>query len=184
MVTSPPTTSGKTFPGDRTTLTLELKPDTVPRLRAGGFRVISTDRSAARPLPAARRRPRGQHQARPARCVYDLDVPDFAKEQLTMSGLALTSASSGADADDAPKDPLAKLLPGPLTTLSRLRGRRRDGALRRGLRQHRQAGRTRSTSTPRSRPRAGRRCSRRARNATAASWPAGPAATASRRACR
>ena len=32
---------GKAYPGDRSTLTLGLKPDSVPRLRAGGFRVLN-----------------------------------------------------------------------------------------------------------------------------------------------
>ena len=32
---------GKAYPGDRSTLTLGLKPDSLPRLRAGGFRVLN-----------------------------------------------------------------------------------------------------------------------------------------------
>ena len=43
-------------------------------------------------------------------------MPDFAKAPLTMSSVALTSAMSGAAPTVRPKDPLEKLLPGPLTT--------------------------------------------------------------------
>jgi hypothetical protein len=56
--------------------------------------------------------------------LYDLEVPDFSKEPLSMSSIALTSAMQGlaptARPQDPktkdPRDPLAKLLPGPLTT--------------------------------------------------------------------
>ncbi len=107
--------SGKVFSGDRNTITLNLKPDTVPRLRAAGFRVIS-------PLDL----PPGRYQLRVAvrealgrragSVFYDLDVPDFSREKLTMSGLALTSVSTGVAPTVRFKDPLAQLLPGPLTS--------------------------------------------------------------------
>jgi hypothetical protein len=47
---------------------------------------------------------------------YDLEVPEFTKAPLTMSSVALTSAMSGSAPTIRPKDPLEKLLPGPLTT--------------------------------------------------------------------
>ena len=47
---------------------------------------------------------------------YDLDVPDYTKGQLAMSGVALTSATGGVT-PDGPADPLPKqTLPGPMTT--------------------------------------------------------------------
>ena len=69
----------RSFPGDRNTVNLTLKPDTVPRLRAAGFRIISSLDAAAGPLSAAHRRARSQHQARRSRSSYDVEVPDFVE---------------------------------------------------------------------------------------------------------
>ena len=106
---------GKAYPGDRATLALNLKPDSVPRLRAGGFRMLNQ-----LDLPPGRYQlrvaAREGNTKRAGSVVYDLDVPDFSKEKLSMSGLALTSASSGLTMTARPKDPLAKMLPGPMTT--------------------------------------------------------------------
>ncbi len=106
---------GKTFPGDRATLTLAMKPDSVQRLRAGGFRILNSI-----DLPPGRYQlrvaARESNTKRAGSVVYDLDVPDFTKEKLALSGLALTSATSGLVPTARPKDPLAKMLPGPMTT--------------------------------------------------------------------
>lgn len=106
---------GKTYPGDRATLTLALKPDSVPRLRAGGFRVLN-----AIDLPPGRYQLRSAaregNTKRAGSVLYDLDVPDFSKEKLGISSIALTSATSGLVPTARPKDPLAKMLPGPMTT--------------------------------------------------------------------
>jgi hypothetical protein len=106
---------GKSFPGDRATLALALKPDSVPRLRAGGFRILNQI-----DLPPGRYQlrvaAREGNTKRAGSVVYDLDVPDFSKEKLSISGLALTSATSGLVPTARPKDPLAKMLPGPMTT--------------------------------------------------------------------
>jgi hypothetical protein len=103
------------FPGDRSTLTLALKPDSVPRLRAGGFRVLN-----AIDLPYGRYQlrvaAREANTKRAGSVVYDLDVPDYSKEKLAISGIALTSASSGLTPTARSRDPLAKMLPGPMTT--------------------------------------------------------------------
>jgi len=106
---------GKYFPADRTTAKLELKPDTVPRLRAAGFRVInSLDLPPGRyQLRIAAREGNSQ---RAGSVLYDLEVPDFSKEPLSISSIALTSASSSIAPTARPKDPLAKLLPGPLSS--------------------------------------------------------------------
>jgi VWFA-related protein len=106
---------GKVFPGERNTVNLTLKPDTVARLRASGFRVIST-----MDLPPGRYQlriaAREANTRRAGLVFYDVDVPDFTKERLAMSGLALTSMASSAAPTARPKDPLLKLLPGPLST--------------------------------------------------------------------
>jgi hypothetical protein len=48
--------------------------------------------------------------------LYDLDVPDFYRAPLTMSGLALTAASARMTPTVLPKNPLADFLPGPAIT--------------------------------------------------------------------
>lgn len=105
---------GKVTPGDRNTVNLALKPDTLERVKAHGFRVLSQI-----DLPP------GRYQLRIAAAgsggtsgsvLYDLEVPDFWKERLTMSGVALTSASARLTPTARSKDPLASLLPGPPTT--------------------------------------------------------------------
>lgn len=107
--------SGKQFPGDRATLNLALKPDSVPRLRAGGFRILNSI-----DLPYGRYQlrvaAREDNTKRAGSVVYDLDVPDFSKEKLAVSGIALTSISSSLTPTARSKDPLAKMLPAPMTT--------------------------------------------------------------------
>jgi hypothetical protein len=106
---------GKVFPGDRNTLDLNLKPDTMKRVRAAGFRIIS-----AFDLPPGRYQlrlaAREGNTRRAGSLNYDVEVPDFSKDRLSMSGLALTSMASSQVPTARPKDPLAKLLPGPMST--------------------------------------------------------------------
>ena len=106
---------GKLFPGDRNTIDLNLKADSVARLRAGGFRVITT-----LDLPPGRYQvriaAREGNTRRSGSVLYDVEVPDFAKERLSMSGIALSSMASALAPTARPKDPLSKILPGPLST--------------------------------------------------------------------
>ncbi len=107
---------GKAFPGDRSTVNLQLKPDTAARVRAAGFRVLSQ-----LALPAGRYQLRvavsESNGKRAGSVLYDLEVPDFDRERFSMSGLALTSASSGLTPSARQNYPLDELLPGPLSTL-------------------------------------------------------------------
>src|SRR5262245_2929543 len=106
---------GKVFPGERQTVTLALKPDTLARVKASGFRV-------QRQLDL----PPGRYQVRVAAAetggksgsvLYDLEVPDFYKPPIAMSGLVLTSASAGqAPTVSQKQDPMLAALPGPPTT--------------------------------------------------------------------
>src|SRR6185436_18179685 len=105
---------GKTFPTERNTVTLNMKPDTANRVKATGFRFISSI-----DLPPGRYQIRvGVREGITKKAgsnTYDVEVPDFTKEKLVMSGIALTSALSGAAPTVRPKDPLERLLPGPLS---------------------------------------------------------------------
>ncbi len=106
---------GKAFSTDRNTVNLNMKPDTANRVRATGFRVIqSLDLQPGRYLLRVAVREGNTRKA--GMVTYDLQVPEFTKAPLTMSSVALTSAMSGAAPTIRPKDPLEKLLPGPLTT--------------------------------------------------------------------
>ena len=106
---------GKIFPGERQTATLTLKPDTYERAKTRGFRVLSQTN-----LPPGRYQIRvaaGNKMGKAGSVVYDLEVPDFDKGSLTMSGVAMTSAAAAQAPTIKPKDPLADFLPGPVTAL-------------------------------------------------------------------
>jgi VWFA-related protein len=108
-------TQGKVFPGERQTATLTLKPDTYERAKTRGFRVLSQTN-----LPPGRYQIRvaaGNKTGKAGSVVYDLEVPDFEKGTLTMSGVALTSAAAAQAPTIKPKDPLADFLPGPVTAM-------------------------------------------------------------------
>jgi VWFA-related protein len=105
---------GKVYPTDRNTVNLNVKPDTAKRLAATGFRVIqSLDLPPGRYQLRVAAREANTRKA--GSVTFDLLVPDFSKDALSMSSLALTSALSGAAPTVRPKDPLEKILPGPLS---------------------------------------------------------------------
>ena len=106
--------NGKVFPGDVHTVNLALKPDTFERVKARGVRVLSQIA-----LPPGRYQVRvaaGNASGKVGSVLYDLDVPDFYRAPLTMSGVAVTASSALQTATIKPKDPLGDVLPGPLTT--------------------------------------------------------------------
>ncbi len=105
---------GKTFTTDRNTVNLNMKPDTAKRVTATGFRVIQSLELAPGRYNL-RVAVREANTRKAGSVTFDLEVPDFSKQPLTMSDIALTSAMSGAAPTIRPKDPLEKLLPGPLT---------------------------------------------------------------------
>jgi VWFA-related protein len=106
---------GKAFSTDRNTVNLTMKPDTANRVKAMGFRVIqSLELAPGRYLLRVAAKEGNTRKAGMA--TFDLEVPDFTKQPLTMSDVAITSALSGTAPTVRPKDPLEKILPGPLTT--------------------------------------------------------------------
>jgi VWFA-related protein len=104
--------SGKSFLGDHQKLDLTLKPDTYQRVVERGLRVVSQTE-----LPPGRYQLRfavGTPAGKSGSVLYDLEVPDFTKGALRMSGVALTSAfETSQSATVRPKDPLRDYLPGP-----------------------------------------------------------------------
>ena len=107
-------TRSKIFPGQTFMSKLSLKPDTYARALQGGLRVLTGTRLAP-----------GRYQLRVAASnrstasgsvIYDLTVPDFGKEPLTMSGVSLTSVVSAEALTVTSQNPLADALPGPMTS--------------------------------------------------------------------
>jgi VWFA-related protein len=104
---------GRTKASSHDTLTLNLRPETKSRVDQNGIRMF--DRMNVPP---------GRYQLRVAAhdpttgsvgsVLYDLDVPDFAKDRLAMSGLVLTSAAAMTLLPTAKPDAeLRMVLPGP-----------------------------------------------------------------------
>lgn len=106
---------GKAFSGTRTELDLGLKPETRDRVAAVGVRVnprISLAPGRYQVRIGAHETVRGQTGS----VFYDLEVPDFRKEKLMMSGLLLTSAMSQRVPSIQPDAVVSKLLPGAATS--------------------------------------------------------------------
>ncbi len=106
---------GKSFSTDRNTVNLNMKAETATRVKSTGFRYISSlDLPPGRYLLRVAAREANTKKA--GSVTFDLQVPDYSKEPLLLSGVALTSALSGGAPTVRPKDPLEKLLPGPLSS--------------------------------------------------------------------
>jgi VWFA-related protein len=112
---TPVDAAGKARGAERHVLEMAMKPDSVARARERGFRVVSQI-----DVPPGRYQLRvaaaEQGAGRVGTVIYDLDVPDFYKPGLTMSGVTVTSASTASIPTVLPKTPLADVLPAPPTT--------------------------------------------------------------------
>jgi hypothetical protein len=106
---------GNSKGGDRHTLDLKLKPDTYQVVRRNGFRLLSRFE-----VPAGRYQirvaARERASANAGSVIYDLEVPDFTKEKLAMSGLVLTATSARYTPTARPDEALKPVLPGPPIT--------------------------------------------------------------------
>ena len=91
-INSATASKGKTFPGERQLVNLNLKPDTLARAKSRGFRLVNQ-----LSLPPGRYQLRiaaATRNGRTGSVLYDLEVPDFSKEKFVMSGVSLTSAAA------------------------------------------------------------------------------------------
>jgi len=104
----------KFYPGQTQTARLTLRPETFEQVMKTGIRtMIETT------LPPGRYQMRiaaGGQQSRAGSVVYDIDVPDFTKDQLSMSGVALGSAATARIMTMNSKTPFASALPGNITS--------------------------------------------------------------------
>jgi len=102
----------KVFGARNDALTMNLRPDTKARVEQSGLRVLNRI-----DLPP------GRYQVRVAArdsaktnigtVVYDLEVPDFYKQTISLSGIALTSLGGAAMMTAKPDDQLKTVLPAP-----------------------------------------------------------------------
>jgi VWFA-related protein len=103
---------GKVKASTRETLSMNLKPETKTRVEQSGIRLLSRLN-----MPAGRYQIRiGAHDQSGGALgsvLYDLEVPDFDKPTLAMSGLVLTSAASSQIPTARPDADLRQVLPGP-----------------------------------------------------------------------
>jgi VWFA-related protein len=85
---------GKVRGGDRSSAQMALRPETYTRIGEGGFRVISK-----LDLPPGRYQikfaAREQGAGKLGSVFYDVDVPDYSKAKMAMSGLVVTSTGAG-----------------------------------------------------------------------------------------
>lgn len=109
------TEDGRAQQGVRSTIDLTLRPETAQRVKAVGVR--ANPRMVLAP---------GRYQIRvgvrevisglAGTVFYDLQVPDFTKDDLMLSGLLLTAASAQVTPTPQPDSVVAKLLPAPATS--------------------------------------------------------------------
>jgi hypothetical protein len=105
----------KFYPGQTQTARLTLKPETFDQVMKTGIRVMIETT-----LPPGRYQMRiaagGQQQSKSGSVVYDIDVPDFTKDQLAMSGVAIGSAATARIMTMSQKTAFASSLPGNITS--------------------------------------------------------------------
>jgi len=103
---------GKYQGGSSDTVTLNLRPETRATIQGSGMRTLSRFE-----LPPGRYQLRVVANELATKSVgsvlYDLDVPDFTKGPLAMSGVVLTSAASSRVPTVRPDDELKQVMPAP-----------------------------------------------------------------------
>jgi hypothetical protein len=103
----------KIVPGRTQNANLTLKPDTYERVMQYGIR--TTDETQLPPGRYQIRVAAGNKAGKSGSVVYDLEVPDFTKAPLVLSGVAVTSSSMSRVMTMRPEQTLASVLPGPIT---------------------------------------------------------------------
>jgi hypothetical protein len=107
--------NGKALAGTRSVLDLTLKPDTVERVKRFGLRINPRIN-----LPPGRYHLRIGARDTVAGMIgsvfYDLEVPDFRKDKLMLSGVLLASAMAQQTPSIQPDKVLEKVMPGAATT--------------------------------------------------------------------
>jgi VWFA-related protein len=110
--------NGKIKGGNTDKVTLNLKPETKARVEQSGIRLLNRIDLAP-----------GRYQLRLAAhdsaggtvgsVLYDLDVPDFSKAPMVMSGIVISSKTGAAQPTARPDEQLKQVLPAPPVALRR-----------------------------------------------------------------
>jgi VWFA-related protein len=105
--------AGKIMPTQHQRVAMALGPDIYETARTQGLRVLSE-----LALPAGRYQLRvaaGNVNGQAGAVMHDLEVPDFTKGPLVMSGIAVTSDRTSKAVSAFPREPLRGILPAPPT---------------------------------------------------------------------
>jgi VWFA-related protein len=102
---------GKTFGAKTDALTMNLKPETKSRVQASGFRILNRVE-----LPPGRYQLHmASHEAGGSvgSMLYDIEIPDYSKLPFSMSGLLITSLSSGSMVTAKMDEQIKGVMPAP-----------------------------------------------------------------------
>jgi hypothetical protein len=103
----------KFFPGQTQTAKLTLRPETYAQVMKSGIRMVAEMTLA--PGRYQLRIAAGNRDSKNGSVVYDLDVPDFSKDQFIMSGVTIGSAATSRIMTLNGKTPFAATIPGNIT---------------------------------------------------------------------
>ena len=104
----------KFYPGQTQTARLTLKPDTYEQVMKTGIRMVVETTLA--PGRYQMRIAAGNRETKAGSVVYDLEVPDFTKAPLVMSGVSIGSAATSQIMTMNAKSSFAASLPGNITS--------------------------------------------------------------------
>jgi hypothetical protein len=107
--------AGKIRDGSRDVLNMGLKPDTRARVAERGIRMHTRLNKLAPGRYQLRLAARETGAGRVGSLTYDLEVPDFSKEPLSMSGIVLAAASGQQVMTAKPDEELRAVLPAAAT---------------------------------------------------------------------
>jgi hypothetical protein len=103
----------KFFPGQTQTARLTLRPDTYEHVMKTGIRMVFETELA--PGRYQMRVAAGNREDKAGMVVYDIDVPDFSKAPLVLSGVTIGSAATARIMTTNGKNVLASTIPGNIT---------------------------------------------------------------------
>lgn len=110
----PTSAEGKLLEGQRHEMALALRPNTFALTQARGVRVLTT--MALAPGRYQIRAAGGPSVGRAGSVTYELEIPNFSKDPLALSGITLTSSTAKNTVTIWPSTkPLDGILPGPFT---------------------------------------------------------------------
>ncbi|HVG54130.1 MAG TPA: VWA domain-containing protein [Vicinamibacterales bacterium] len=110
----PTTAEGKLIEGQRHEMVLAFKPGTFALTQSRGVRVLTE--MALAPGRYQLRAAGGPAVGRAGSVTYDLEIPNFSKDPLTLSGITMTSSTASKTVTVWPRArPLDGILPGPFT---------------------------------------------------------------------